>query len=110
LLLLLSGLTPAIFFLSRRHLFSFVPLRLPILRGEWRSVVFRKLQTRLHRHAKHCGQEPRVSFLICFSMLLLPGSGTFLVLEMAKNASPFARIYRAGFLPGHRVARKGDFQ
>lgn len=81
LLPLLSGLASAIFFLSKKGLFSFATLRLLILREESRLGLFPGLQTRLHCYAKHCGQEAGVFFPICLSMLLLPGSEIFLVLE-----------------------------
>jgi hypothetical protein len=110
LLLLLWGLASAIFFLSEKSLFSFATRRLLILRGELRLALFPRLGTRLHRYAKHCGQEPRVFSPICPSILLLRGSEIFLVSETAKNAARSARIHRVGFFLRHRLARRGDFQ
>ena len=92
---LLWGLASAIFFPSEKGLFYFATCRLPILRGESRLVLFPRSQTRLHRYAKHCGQEPCVFFPICPSMLLLPGSETFLVSETAKNAPRSVRTHPA---------------
>ena len=87
------GLASAISFLSEKDLFSFATRRLLILRGESQLVLFPRLQTRLHRYAKHCAQEPGVFFRICPSMLLLPEPETFLVSETAKNARRSARTH-----------------
>jgi hypothetical protein len=76
--------------------FSFATLRLLILREESRLVPFPGSQTL------------GVFFLICPSILLLPGSEIFLVLGTAKHASGFARTHRAGFFLRPRPVHGGD--
>jgi hypothetical protein len=98
LLPLLWGPASAIFSLSEKGLFSLATLRLLILRGESRLVLFPGLQ------------KLDVFSPICSSMLLLPGSQIFLVLGTAKHALQFARIHRAGFFLRRRLARRGDFR
>ena len=92
------GWALAIFFLSKKGLFSFATLRLLILREESRLVPFPG------------SQKPGVFFPICPSILLLPGSEIFWVLGTAKHASEFARTHRAGFSLRHRPVRGGDCQ
>lgn len=98
LLPLLWGQASVIFSLSERRLFSFVTLRLLILRGESPSALFLGLA------------KLDVFFPICLSMLLLPGWEIFWVLGTAKHVTRFARIRRVGFFLPHRLAHGRDFQ
>jgi hypothetical protein len=93
-------LDSAIFLESQKRLLRFAIFHLPVSLLESQWALRLTSQTRLHRYAKHCGQELGASWPTHWLRFLLWQSAIFLVWEM-KRLSRLTPIRRGDFFVLH---------